>query len=58
VDQLELPFLHHAHFIRRVERFENDRYLLAAHPPLNIEKLLSKIKATFRVIFVSLYRVR
>src|SRR5262249_17776498 len=49
VDQLEFPFLHHAHFIRRVERFQNDRYLLAIHTPLNIENLLSRIKATFRI---------
>ena len=39
VDQLEFPFLHHAHFIRRVERFQNDPYLLAVHSPPNIEKL-------------------
>ena len=49
VDQLEFPFLHHAHFIRSVERFQNDRYLLAVHPPLNIENLLVKSKATFRI---------
>jgi hypothetical protein len=55
-DQLEFPFLHHAHFIRRVERFENDRYLLAVHPPLNIENLLSEIKTTFQITFASLYR--
>ena len=49
VDQLKFPFLHHAHFIRRVERFQNDRYLLAVHSPLNIENLLVKSKATFRI---------
>src|SRR5262245_38763042 len=51
VDQLEFPFLHYAHFIRRIERFQNNRYLLAVHPPVNIEKLLVKSKATFRVMF-------
>jgi hypothetical protein len=47
VDQLKFPFLHHAHFIRSVERFQNDCYLLAVHPPLNIENLLLKIKSNF-----------
>jgi len=47
VDQLKFPFLHHAHFIRSVERFQNDCYLLAVHPLLNIEKLLLKIKSNF-----------
>src|SRR4029077_8420013 len=36
VDQLEFPFLHHAHFIRRVERFQKDRYLLAVHSSINM----------------------
>src|SRR6187431_485584 len=49
IDQLEFAFLHHAHFIRRVERFQNNRYMLAAHPPLNIENFLVKSKATFRI---------
>src|SRR4029434_3111013 len=31
VNQLEFPLLHHAHFIRRNERFQDDRYLLAVH---------------------------
>jgi len=47
MDQLEFSFLHHAHFIRSVERFQNDRYLLAVHPSLNIENLLVKIKSNF-----------
>jgi len=47
VDQLEFAFLHHAHFIRSVERFQNDRYLLAVHPLLNIENLLLEIKSNF-----------
>src|SRR6478735_8454350 len=42
VDQLEFPFLHHAHFIRRVERFQNDRYLLTVHSPPNIENSFGK----------------
>ena len=45
--QLKFPFLHHAHFIRSVERFQNNRYLLAVHPPLNIETCSQKSKATF-----------
>jgi len=49
VDQLKFAVLHHSHFIRRVERFQNDRYLLAVHPPPNIENLLVKSKATFRI---------
>ena len=47
VDHLEFAILHHAHFIRGVERFQNDRYLLAVHPLLNIESLLVKIKSNF-----------
>jgi len=53
VDQLEFPFLHHAHFIRRVERFQNDRYLVPVHL-LNIENVLVKSKATFRIPLRSL----
>src|SRR6476659_7314919 len=48
VDQLEFPFLHHAHFVRSVERFQNDRYLVPVHL-LNIENLLVRSKATFRI---------
>src|SRR5438876_9441988 len=47
VDHLEFAILHHAPFIRGVERFQNDRYLLAVHPLLNIESLLVKIKSNF-----------
>jgi hypothetical protein len=47
VNQLEFAFLHHAHFVRSVERFQNDRYLLAVHALLNIENLLAKIKSNF-----------
>src|SRR6478672_7495462 len=47
MDPLKFPFLHHTHFIRRVERFQNDRYLLAVHPLLNIENLLVKSKQLF-----------
>src|SRR5512132_406868 len=47
VDHLEFAFLHHAHFIRSVERFQNDRYLLAVHPLHNIENLLLEIKSNF-----------
>src|SRR5258707_7148849 len=45
MDPLKFPFLHHTHFIRRVERFQNDRYLLAFHQLLNIESLFAKIKS-------------
>src|SRR5678816_136103 len=45
MDQLEFAFLHHAHFVRRVEGFQNDGYLLAVHPLLNIENLLLEIKS-------------
>src|ERR1051325_8306803 len=48
MDHLEFPFLHHAYFIGLIERFQNNRYLLAIHPPLNIEKLLIKSKALSR----------
>src|SRR6266850_5348013 len=48
MDPLKFPFLHHTHFIRRVERFQNDCYLLAFHQLLNIESLFAKSKATFR----------
>src|SRR6266536_5431536 len=47
MDQLEFAFLHQAHFIRSVERFQNDRYLLAFHQLLNIESLFAKIKSNF-----------
>src|SRR5882724_2711615 len=47
VDQLEFAFLHHTHFIRRVERFQNDRYLLSFHQLLNIENLLLENKNNF-----------
>src|SRR4029077_18144603 len=47
MDPLKFPFLHHTHFIRRVERFQNDRYLLAFHQLLNIESLFAKIKSSF-----------
>src|SRR5258708_12597221 len=53
MDQLEFPFLHHAHFVRSVERFQNDRYLVPVHL-LNIENLLAKSKATFRIPLRSL----
>ena len=53
VDQLEFPFLHHAHFVRSVERFQNDRYLVPVHL-LNIENLLVKSKAPFRIPLRSL----
>src|SRR6266576_5073340 len=43
VDHLEFAILHHAHFIRDVERFQNDRYLLAVHP----------LKATFCIVLRS-----
>src|SRR5947207_1916715 len=49
VDQLKFPFLRHARFVRSVERFENDRYLVAVHPLLNIENLFVNSKATFRI---------
>src|SRR5262249_55665227 len=49
VHQLKFALLHHAHFIRRVERFQNDRYLLTIHTQLNIENLSVKSKATFRI---------
>jgi len=49
VGQLEFPFSSSPHLVRKVERFQNDRYLLAVHPPLNIENLLVKSKATFRI---------
>src|SRR5439155_18621153 len=36
--KLEAPFLHHTNFVRSLEGFENNRYLLAAHgnstPPI------------------------
>src|SRR5258708_36103435 len=47
MDPLKFPFLHHTHFIRRVERFQNDRYLLSFHQLLNIESLLATIKSIF-----------
>src|SRR6266700_3446980 len=47
VDHLEFAILHHAHFIRSIERFQNDRYLFAVHPLLNIENLLLEIKSNF-----------
>src|SRR5262249_49549993 len=47
VDQLEFPFPHHAHFIRRVERFQNDRYLLTVHWPINMEMRSQKSKQLF-----------
>src|SRR5262249_40677356 len=47
VDQLEFPFPHHAHFIRRVERFQNDRYLLTVHWPINMETRSQKSKQLF-----------
>ena len=36
VHQFEATFLHDANFVRRLERFQDDRYLLAAHVWLNI----------------------
>src|SRR5690242_16183301 len=45
VDNLEFPFLHHAHFIRRVERFQNDRKLFVVHPLLNMGKVALTIKS-------------
>src|SRR6516164_4360579 len=47
VNQLEFSLLHHAHFIRRVERFQNDCHLLAVHGCLNIENLRPKSKNDF-----------
>src|SRR5262249_42250497 len=50
VNQFEFPFLHHTHFIRRVERFQNDCQLLAVHRCLNIENLRPKIKKRFSAL--------
>src|SRR5882724_4919560 len=47
MDPLKFPFLHHTHFIRRVERLQNDCYLLSFHQLLNIESLFAKIKSIF-----------
>src|SRR5882757_2003663 len=55
MDQLEFAFLHHAHFVRSVERFQNDRYLLAVHPLLNIENLLLEIKSNFSYLLAISY---
>src|SRR6266487_3843352 len=48
VNQFKFPFLHHTHFIRRIEGLQNDRYLLAVHECHNIENLLVKSKSDFR----------
>src|ERR1044072_2150570 len=49
VDQLEFAFLHQPHFIRLLERFKNDSYLLAVHLLFNSETCFLKSKATFRI---------
>src|SRR6516162_4006853 len=46
VNQLEFPFLHHTHFIRRIEGLQNDRYLLVVHR-YSTSKTCVKSKATF-----------
>src|SRR5258705_7661579 len=42
MDPLKFPLLHHTHFIRRVERFQNDRYLLSFHQLHQHRKLVHK----------------
>src|SRR6476620_9687576 len=56
VNQLEFSFLHHAHFIRRVERFQNDCHLLSVHGCLNIENLRPKSKNDFRHYLATIAR--
>src|SRR6266496_18125 len=43
--EFESTFLHDAHFVRRLERFENDRQLLAAHPGFHIKNGARKIES-------------
>ena len=56
VNQLEFSFLHHAHFIRRVERFQNDCHLLTVHGCPNIENLRPKSKSDFRHYLATIAR--
>src|SRR5262245_60447857 len=45
VNQLEFPFFHHTHFIRRIEGLQNDRYLFVVHRH-STSKACVKSKAT------------
>ena len=56
VNQLKFSFLHHAHFIRCVERFQNDCHLLAVHGCPNIENLRPKSKNDFRHYLATIAR--